>query len=130
MIKKLIRSFWKVDGMEFSDNPSGSKGEFVLYYGKLLIGILIYDGEAWHFKYSDECRKVTKTIPIIDFPDFNKGYTSKDLWPFFAARIPTLNQPYHFKKIKKAKIKDDDSVELLKLFGRDTITNPYKLTPA
>lgn len=130
MIRKLIRSLWKVDGMEFSDNPTGSKGEFHLFYGKFLIGILIYDGEYWHFKYSDDFRKVAKSIPVIDFPDLNKEYTSKDLWPFFAARIPTLNQPYHFKKIEKAKIKEDDSVELLKLFGRDTITNPYKLTPA
>lgn len=130
MIKKFIRSFWKVDGMEFSDNPSGSKGEFALFYGKLLIGILIYDGENWHFKYSDEYRENSKTIPVIDFPDLNKEYTSKDLWPFFATRIPTLNQPYQFKKIRKANIKEDDSVELLKLFGRDTITNPFKLTPA
>jgi len=130
MIKKLIKAFWKVDGMEFADNPSGSKGEFHLFYGKLLIGILLYDGENWNFKYSDVFREESRIIPVIDFPDFNKEYISKELWPFFAARIPTLNQPYQLKKIKKANIREDDSVELLKLFGKDAITNPFRLTPA
>jgi HipA-like protein len=130
MIKRLLKSLWKVDGMEFSDNPSGTKGVFNLYYGKLLIGNLMYDGENWSYNYSDEYKAFSKIIPVIDFPDLNKVYSSKDLWPFFATRIPTINQPYHLKKIKKANIQEDDSVELLKLFGKETITNPYKLTPA
>lgn len=130
MIKKLIKQLWKVDGMEFSDNPSGSKGVFHLLYGKLLIGTLIYDGESWSFKYSDDFKNDTKVNIIIDFPDLEKEYESKELWPFFATRIPSLNQPYHLKKIQKANINENDSVELLKLFGNETITNPFRLTPA
>jgi HipA-like protein len=130
MIKKFIKAFWKVDGMDFTDNPTGSKGTFHLYFGKLLIGILMYDGNTWTFRYSDEYKKVSDIIPIIDFSDLDKEYSSRELWPFFAARIPTINQPYHFKKIKKANIREDDSVELLKLFGKATINNPYLLTPA
>lgn len=130
MIKNIIKYLWKVDGMEFSDNPSGSKGVFHLVYGKLLIGILMYNGEYWSFKYSDEFIKDTRVNLIIDFPHLEKEYTSKELWPFFATRIPSLNQPYHLKKIQKANIRDNDSVELLKLFGNETITNPFRLTPA
>lgn len=130
MIKKFIKAFWKVDGMDFTDNPTGSKGSFQLYFGKLLIGTLMYDGNTWTFRYSDEYKKVSDIIPIIDFSDLDKEYSSRELWPFFAARIPTINQPYHFKKIKKANIREDDSVELLKLFGKATINNPYLLTPA
>ena len=130
MIKKFIKAFWKVDGMDFTDNPAGSKGTFHLYFGKLLIGILTYDGNTWNFRYSDDYKKVSDIIPIIDFSDLDKEYSNRELWPFFAARIPTINQPYHFKKIKKAKIKEDDSVELLKLFGKAAINNPYLLTPA
>lgn len=99
MIKKFIKTFWKVDGMEFSDNPSGSKGVFHLFHGKLRIGTLIYDGENWSFKYSNEFKEISRIIPVIDFPDFNKEYTSREFWPFFAARIPTLNLSYHLKKI-------------------------------
>ena len=127
---KLLKSLWKVDGMDFTDNPTGSKGTFHLYFGKLLIGILMYDGNTWTFRYSDEYKKVSDIIPIIDFSDLDKEYSSRELWPFFATRIPTINQPYHFKKIKKANIREDDSVELLKLFGKATINNPYLLTPA
>lgn len=130
MIKNIIKYLWKVDGMEFTDSPSGSKGTFHLVYGNLLIGILMYDGEIWSFKYSDEFKKNTRVNLIIDFPDLEKEYASKDLWPFFATRIPSLNQPYHLKKIQKANIKKNDSVELLKLFGSETITNPFRLTPA
>lgn len=130
MIKNLIKALWKVDGMEFSDSPSGSKGIFHLLYGKTIIGILEYDGKNWRFKYTDEFREQRPVVPIIDFPDLNKPYLSKELWPFFAVRIPTINQPYQLKKIKKANIKPDDSVELLKIFGKETITNPFTLLPA
>jgi hypothetical protein len=60
---------------------------------------------------------------IIDFPNVDKVYTNEVLWPFFAARIPSINQPYQVKKIEKAKINRNDPVALLKLFGLETITN-------
>jgi HipA-like protein len=116
--------------MEFSDNPSGSKGIFHLLYEKLLIGSLMYDGKNWSFKYSDEFKNDIRVNTIIDFPDIEKEYIIKELWPFNATRIPSLNQPYQLKKIQKANIDENDSVELLKLFGNDTITNPFRVTPA
>ena len=127
MIEKLKKILWKVDGMEFTDNPAGSKGAFQLKYGKQLIGILSYENNQWTFKYSDEFRSNQVINPIIDFPDPDKMYTNEQLWPFFASRIPSLNQSFQFKKIDKAKIKQDDSVGLLRLFGNETITNPFRL---
>jgi len=127
MIKKLKKILWKVDGMDFIDNPAGSKGVFQLKYGKMLIGILTYKDNQWTFKYSDEFKTKKVLNPIIDFPDTEKVYINEQLWPFFASRIPSLNQPYQFKKIHKAKIKQHDSVGLLRLFGYETITNPFKL---
>lgn len=127
MIEKLKKILWKVDGMEFTDNPAGSKGAFQLKYGKQLIGILSYENNQWKFKYSDEFKTNQVINPIIDFPDPDKIYTNEQLWPFFASRIPSLNQSFQFKKIDKAKIKQDDSVGLLRLFGNETITNPFRL---
>ena len=127
MIEKVKKILWKVDGMEFTDNPAGSKGAFQLKYGKQLIGILSYENNQWTFKYSDEFRSNQVINPIIDFPDPGRIYTNERLWPFFASRIPTLNQSFQFKKIDKAKIKQDDSVGLLRLFGNETITNPFRL---
>lgn len=127
MIEKLKKVLWKVDGMEFTDNPADSKGAFQLKYGKQLIGILSYENNQWTFKYSDEFKTGMELNPIIDFPDIEKIYTNEQLWPFFASRIPSLNQPFQLKKIHKAKIKQDDSVGLLRLFGNETITNPFRL---
>ena len=60
MIDKLKKILWKVDGMEFTDNPAGSKGAFQLKYGKQVIGVLSYENNRWTFKYSDEFRKNQK----------------------------------------------------------------------
>lgn len=127
MIGKLKKIFWKVDGMEFSDNPASSNGAFHLKYGTQLIGILSYENKQWTFQYSEDFRKNRIVNPIMDFPDPDKVYTNEQLWPFFATRIPSLNQPFQFKKIHKANIKQDDSVGLLRLFGNETITNPFRL---
>jgi HipA-like protein len=127
MIEKLKKILWKVDGMEFTDNPAGSKGAFQLKYRKQVIGVLSYENNQWTFEYSDEFRKDQVINPIIDFPDPDKVYTNEQLWPFFASRIPSLNQSFQFKKIEKANIKRDDSVGLLRLFGNETITNPFRL---
>jgi HipA-like protein len=126
MIEKIKNILWKVDGMDFSDNPSGSKGEFHLKYRNILIGILSYDNNTWTFKYSDEFKE-HNIKPIMDFPDPEKVYQSNQLWPFFASRIPSLNQSFQFKKIAKAQVNKDDSVALLRLFGNETITNPFQL---
>jgi len=128
MIDILKKILWKVEGMDYNDNPSGSKGSFGLYYGKLLIGILSYENGQWTFKYSDEFRNSSILMPIIDFPDKNKVYVNANLWPFFAARIPTLNQPFQKRKMEKANVRQDDAVGLLRLFGSETITNPYRLS--
>ena len=127
MFEKLKKKLWKVDGMEFTDNPAGSTGAFHLKYGKQLVGVLSYENNQWTFKYSNEFRENLDINPIIDFPDPDKVYIDEQLWPFFASRIPSLNQPFQFKKIQKASIKQDDSVGLLKLFGSETINNPFRL---
>ncbi|HYX07376.1 MAG TPA: HipA N-terminal domain-containing protein [Bacteroidales bacterium] len=128
MIEKIKKILWKIEGMDFIDNPADSKGEFHLKYETLLVGSLTYDGKKWTFKYSEDYKE-SNLQAIIDFPKLNKEYESNQLWPFFASRIPALNQPFQFKKIEKAKIDKNDSVALLKLFGNKTITNPFKLLP-
>ncbi|MCD4794485.1 MAG: HipA N-terminal domain-containing protein [Bacteroidales bacterium] len=127
MINK-IKKLWKTEEMEFSDTPENSNGEFHLKYQNIIIGILTYADGRWLFKYTDDFKKL-KIKPITDFPDKDKEYKDNQLWPFFAARIPAINQPYIYKKINEANINEKDSVELLKLFGHKTITNPFELLP-
>lgn len=120
---------WKTEKMIYNDNPPGVNATFHLKYGSLLIGFLIYDKDKWIFKYSDEFKNQNVLKPITDFPDLNKVYESKELWPFFAIRIPAINQPYQLKKIKKANIDKNDAIGLLKVFGMKSINNPFKLIP-
>jgi hypothetical protein len=98
----FLKKIWKVEGMDFKDNPTDSQGVFRLVYGKQLIGELTYSKGVWKFEYSSEFKRNSFAQPIMDFPDKEKKYTNEQLWPFFATRIPSLNQPYQIKKIEKA----------------------------
>ncbi len=122
-----IKKLWKVVGMDFKDNPTNVEGSFILNYGSRTVGTLTYSKGEWVFKYSEDFRKEQFTNVITDFPDLNKEYKNSELWPFFASRIPTLNQPFQLKKIKKHSVDKTDPVGLLKIFGNETINNPYRL---
>lgn len=113
--------------MEFNNPNVKTTATFSLRYGKIDVGSLTFNDGVWQFMYSDEYKNNDSYKAIIDFPDKKKTYQSVELWPFFASRIPTINQPFHFKKISKANISKTDSVGLLKLFGNETITNPFQL---
>jgi len=127
MIRKWMNNIWKVDGMDYNDNPRNTHATFHVVFEKQVIAVLSYNGNVWEFKYTDEFIQNPLTKPIKDFPDINRTYTSEKLWPFFASRIPSINQPFHLKKLKKANIREDDPIGLLKLFGKVTISNPFKL---
>lgn len=103
------------------------KSIFHLKYKNLLVGILTYDKNKWIFEYSDDFKNQNVIKPIINFPDVNKVYESYELMPFFAARIPKINQYYQLKKIKEANIDMNDTVGLLKIFGVNVIDNCFKL---
>ena len=122
-----IASLWKSSEGDLSSNPADCKAVFRLMYGKEEIATLTYEDNTWLFAYSEYFKDEKNLNTISDFPDRNKIYETKELWPFFKARIPALNQPYQFKKIEKANVDVENSVELLKLFGKKTIANPFKL---
>lgn len=127
MIEKIKRLIWKVEGMDYNDSSAMENASFHLIYGKAIIGTLTYKQAQWTFEYDKIFEENSEAAPIMDFPDMKKTYTSKKLWPFFASRIPAINQPYQIRKITKANIDKKDPVALLRLFGKDTITNPFKL---
>ena len=130
-IKKIFSKLtpWEV-GEEFLTKKieGASEGKFVLSFQNKTIGILEFDGVKWVFQYSEEYKKDQFVKPIIDFPDINKIYEFDDLVPFFASRIPNLNQPFHRKKLEKYDGDRNDLVSLLQIFGQRSINNPFNLT--
>jgi HipA-like protein len=99
---------------------------FNLKYNNQKIGKLTFDNGTWYFEYSDWYKNQEEFRPLIEFPNKDKQYQSKELWTFFSSRIPSLKQPkvQEFININKDKVAP---IELLKKFGKTSINNPYKL---
>ena len=109
--------------------PLDKRTQFFLTYDGLLIGTLSVEDGVWKFEYSDKFRQ-SELRPIVEFPEVDRIYQSKDLWQFFASRVPSPEQPEVGEIIKREKIAGDDAVGLLKRFGTRTISNPFQLKPA
>lgn len=101
---------------------------FYLSYKNLEIGILKFDNKIWSFQYTNSFINQNFIDTIEGFPNSHKTYQSASLFPFFDFRIPSLKRPEIQDIIKKEKIDATNKVEMLKYFGKKTITNPYILT--
>ncbi len=129
-IKKILTKLtpWSVDNNYFKENHINAKdATFILIYKDKNIGILEHKNNKWYFKYSDDFISEKFMLPLIDFPILNKKYEFDELPPFFAARIPKINQPFHDEKISKHKGDKNDVVSLLEIFGKKSINNPFEL---
>lgn len=100
---------------------------FQLRYRELPIGLLSVKSGSWRFEYTAEFKKQDKITPLINFPDKNKIYEQKVLWPFFASRIPGIAQPRVQQILKEKRINENSTVDLLRIFGKKSISNPFLL---
>jgi len=108
--------------------PNNETASFVLIIDNIEVGILKCHSGEWSFKYSPSFKdKINEYRKIIGFSDLEKVYQSNSLWPFFRIRIPGLKQPAIKEIIERENIDKENEVELLKRFGKKTITNPYIL---
>ena len=107
--------------------PLDKKVRFLLKYGDLLVGTLSVEDGVWKFGYSDQFKQSKFLRPIVEFPDVDKVYDRKELWQFFASRIPSPEQPEVEAILRREQISEDDSVSLLRRFGMRTISNPFQL---
>lgn len=128
LFSKLKKKYlWKEDGRENLLTPRDVKAVFKLMYDDLEIGTLVLSEGNWRFAYSQAFKKQEHLKPLVDFPDINKVYHSEELPPFFAHRIPGLGQPKVKRIIQKENIDAQNEVELLKRFGKLSISNPFQL---
>lgn len=133
--KEKIKGIWKTEGQENIKTPVMTKAVFLVTLsdseeqdnGLLHIGTLLLKEGNWIFEYSRQFKEQDVIKPLVDFPDINKVYKSSELYPFFMERIPSLSQPKVQKTLEKEKIDSDNPVQLLKRFGKTTITNPFEL---
>ena len=128
-VKKLMEK--AKEWLGFARNvkaPPEAHAKFLLTYDDLLVGTLTVEGGVWKFEYSDKFRSEDELRPIVEFPDVDKIYENEDLWQFFASRIPSTEQPEIEEILKREHVNEDDAVNLLRLFGKRTIANPFELT--
>lgn len=128
--KNVIRSLWKTEEQGNIQTPQNIEVEFILSYKDLTIGLLKLEEGVWTYRYSEEFKNQSDIKPLTDFPDVDKVYVSKELLPFFLQRIPSKSQPKVQAMIKKENIDASNEVELLKHFGKTSITNPFLLEPS
>jgi HipA-like protein len=126
-LSKLYKLLYPL-GLEKSETDVTETACFNLKYKDLTIGYLELKNRVWHFRYSDEFKKQNSIAPLPDYPNVDKIYANEELWPFFLIRIPNLKQPRVQKIISKENIDHSSQVELLKRFGKKTISNPFELT--
>jgi len=119
---KLIKTDLNSKSKEITDPVT-----FGLLYRSLPVGILTYHEGIWNFRYTEIFKHQDAINPIVGFADKSKVYNSNELWPFFASRIPGVNQPMVKKLVDKLGEKVLTEVELLKHFGKHTIANPFTL---
>ena len=120
-------SVFNTDASSISQSDITSTTTFTLLFNTLAVGELHFDGDNWSFVYTKMFQNQSHIDPIPSFPEKSKEYVSAELWPFFQARIPSLKQPKIQAIIKKAKVKENDVIGLLKLFGARSINNPFVL---
>ena len=121
--KVFARLFWSESQKELVIAPD-NEATFHVNLGRLLIGILLYSDGMWYFNYSDEFKLQNRILPLTNFPSKDKEYSTKELWPFFASRIPSNAQLQLDKDTPQ-----EDMVTLLRRFGKRTVANPYELYP-
>ena len=121
--KILARLFWS-ESQNDMVLATEDDATFNVNLGKLLVGTLLYSAGVWYFSYSNEFKLQNRILPLANFPSKDTEYSTRDLWPFFASRIPSNAQ----LQIEKDKPKED-VVTLLRRFGRRTVANPYELFP-
>ena len=119
--KILARLFWSESQNEMVLTPDND-ATFHVNLGRLFVGTLLYSDGIWYFNYSEEFKMQNRILPLANFPSKEKEYSAKELWPFFASRIPSNAQLQLDKDTPQ-----EDIVTLLRRFGRRTVANPYEL---
>lgn len=126
MIQGILNKLFSKDDEPHDFIPIENVGKMTLKLDNLIIGYLVCTSGEWNFTYSEEFRNQKDFHCIVGFPKLDQEYKSTELWPFFKIRIPGLKQPAIKEIVEEENIQNNE-YELLKRFGRKSISNPYEL---
>ncbi|MBR4114710.1 MAG: HipA N-terminal domain-containing protein [Bacteroidales bacterium] len=121
-MKRLLNLFWSQGAQKQFEIVESESFSFGLFYNQVKVGSLNYNDGIWTFEYTEDFKSQKTILPLINFPNKEKTYSSKDLWPFFASRIPSNAQ------LQKNDDEVPNLIDMLKKFGKNVISNPYVLS--
>jgi HipA-like protein len=95
------------------------------------IGVLWQEDGFFRFKYDHAFVASEDAEPILAFPELRTEYVSRDLWPFFAVRIPPPDREDVRQALERLQLRPDQTLEILGKLARRSISNAYRfdLTP-
>lgn len=132
MLTSLKNIFIKDKSEDITDHHSNVEFKETMYlfslkYQASEMGILKYVNNEWTFTYSAWFKSQNELQPLLEFPDNEKVYQCKDLWPFFTDRIPSFKQPKIKTYIEKHPEQRSNLPKLLEVFGEYSVNNPFRL---
>jgi hypothetical protein len=93
-----------------------------------LVGWLSQEGGEFVFKYDPRYAATNDAEPIPAFPDLDEVYRSRDLWPFFAIRIPPLDREDVKELLDRESIGvEEGALRLLATLAGRSVANRYEL---
>jgi hypothetical protein len=85
--------------------------------------------EMYAFRYLPAFR-AARLAPLPGLPNIDEEYWSKELWGFFAERIPDIHRPEIEALIKARRINRYDEFQMLVELGGHSVTDPFEIRRA
>ena len=92
-----------------------------------LVGTLWQERGEFFFRYDPSFAKSGDAEPISAFPELDETYSSHELWPFFAVRIPPVRRADVREALERHGLKPEQTLEVLGTIAKKSISNPYEL---
>jgi HipA-like protein len=91
-----------------------------------LIGVLSQEEGSFVFRYDPSFVASPEAEPILAFPDLRAEYRSRELWPFFAVRIPPADRKDVRDALTRMHLRPEQTLEILGTLAKRSISNAYR----
>ena len=101
----------------------------ILYQGTLVATLTKEkraEGTMYSFSYLPDFQRL-RLAPLPGLPITSAPRESRELWPFFAERIPDARRPETQAWMQAKQISPDDHIRLLAELGAHSITDPFEI---
>lgn len=95
--------------------------------GLVHVGTLSEENGKFTFRYSLHFASTPGAAPIADFPELDRTYTSGELFPFFAIRLPPTGRSDVKEALRSSGLEPEQTLHVLGKLGHLSVANSYRL---